>query len=282
MLQSTGKWLVNFIQNSKFPRAIHLLEASVMRDVQLWFNHNKLHLNTSKTSYMYFGPGRVPSSDILPLRICGSSLTINPADEVKFLGLMLDERMRWRPHLQALSSRLASAVFALKSIRENVDCSTSLTAYFAYFHSILSYAIPFWGFAAGVRDIFLLQKKAIRAVFNITIRTSCRRYFRDYNILTLYAQLTLDSCLNIHKLADILPKHVNIHNHNTRNKSNIIKSNPKLIGHSFLNEGVHLYNLLPPSFKDLNHDRLRTILKTKLIESAPYTLDECISSLHGL
>uniref|UniRef100_A0A8D8Z6E5 Uncharacterized protein n=1 Tax=Cacopsylla melanoneura TaxID=428564 RepID=A0A8D8Z6E5_9HEMI len=188
--------------------------------------------------------------------------------------------MRWRTHMQALSSRLASAVFALRSIRRNIDSVTSLNAYFAYFHSIISYAILFWGFTAGTGDILILQKKAVRAVFGLTQRTSCRPYFKNNNILTLYAQLTLDSCLAIHKLSGTLMKHENVHRHNTRNKSNIVKSNR--LGFSFLNGGVNLYNLLPTSHKELNQERLREALKSKLAEAVPYSLDECISALRTL
>ncbi|KAL1451645.1 hypothetical protein WDU94_006003 [Cyamophila willieti] len=105
---------------------------------------------------------------------------------------------------------------------------------------------------------------------------------RDHNILTLYGQLALDSCLTIHKLSDTLLKHENVHRYSTRNKRNIVKQNPKILGHSFLNEGVNLYNLLPTYLKDSSLECLRDILKNKLVEVAPYTLEESVSAVCSL
>ncbi|VVC95988.1 unnamed protein product [Leptidea sinapis] len=40
-------------------------------------------------------------------------------------------------------------------------------AYFSYFHSIMSYGILLWGSAADINTIFVLQKRAIHAIYNL-------------------------------------------------------------------------------------------------------------------
>lgn len=61
-----------------------------------------------------------------------------------------------------------------------------------------------------------------------------------------------------------------------------MKCNPKHLGHSFLIDGVELYNVLPSSMKELTVEQLRRILKCAMIEAAPYSLDECESALRAL
>ncbi|KAI5727372.1 hypothetical protein M8J77_001471 [Diaphorina citri] len=194
--------------------------TKALEDVQIWFLSNKLQLNANKTSFLCFG-NRTPTP-IPTLTIPQSNLVLRQTTEVRFLGITMDAGLCWKLHIQALSSKLFSAVFALKSVRKNVDFRAGLSSYFAYFHSIMSYGILFWGFAAGTKDILLLQKRAVRAVFGLSRTTSCRPYFKDHNIPTFYAQLVLESVLAVRGLAEDLTKHSDVHNHDTRHKNKIL------------------------------------------------------------
>ncbi|KAL1448626.1 hypothetical protein WDU94_003700 [Cyamophila willieti] len=88
--------------------------ASVLSNVQRWFGVNQLTLNESKTSYLYFNSK--PSTILSPIR--GPGFSISPASEVKFLGLTLDEKLKWQTHTQTLKTKLASAVFAIRSVKQ--------------------------------------------------------------------------------------------------------------------------------------------------------------------
>ncbi|KAI5734013.1 hypothetical protein M8J77_001411 [Diaphorina citri] len=248
--------------------------TKALEDVQIWFLSNKLQLNANKTSFLCFG-NRTPTP-IPTLTIPQSNLVLRQATEVRFLGITMDAGLCWKLHIQALSSKLSSAVFALKSVRKNVDFRAGLSSYFAYFHSIMSYGILFWGFAAGTKEILLLQKRAVRAVFGLSRTTSCRPYFKDHNIPTFYAQLVLESVLAVRGLAEDLTKHSDVHNHDTRHKNKIVRSSSKPLTATFLNEGVKFYNLLPASMRDMNYGDLKVALKPTLVAGVPYTLEECL------
>ena len=63
--------------------------------------------------------------------------------------------------------------------------------YFAYFHSVLQYAIIFWGNSTHVHQVFKLQKRAVRVRSGIGPRSSCRNLFRKLDILPIACQYTM-------------------------------------------------------------------------------------------
>lgn len=243
--------------------------AEVMSFIQNWFKTNKLCLNQTKTSYIYFNS---PHSSLPHIKTL--NLSISPTAEVKFLGLVVDSKLTWKTHIQSLISKLSKAVFAVNSVRRNVSFSTALLSYFSYFHSVMSYAIVYWGYSPEVKSVFRLQKRAVRAVFGFCRRTSCKSIFKDSKILTVYAQVILDSCILIHKISNSLTKHSEVHDHNTRNKNKIIISTNKIMDKSFLKEGIKHYNKLSDEHKQLEPSRFKSILKERLLDLVPYSFDE--------
>ena len=59
----------------------------------------------------------------------------------------------------------------------------------------MSYGILLWGTAAEVDSIFILQKRAVRAIYKIGLRESLREKFKEIDILTLPSQNILESIL---------------------------------------------------------------------------------------
>ncbi|GBP00321.1 Probable RNA-directed DNA polymerase from transposon BS [Eumeta japonica] len=116
-----------------------------------------------------------------------------------FLGIILDNRLQWGPHINELAKRLNSAAYAVKKMRNLSDVETArlvyfqwrryttrgrrrhqargrrrsptsptpsaATVYFGCFHSLMSYGIWLWGNAADIHKIFVLQKRAVRAIY---------------------------------------------------------------------------------------------------------------------
>lgn len=244
--------------------------TEVMSKIHSWFCGNKLNLNSSKTSYLYFHSS--PTTPLLPLLVNG--LTISPSTDIKFLGLVVDCKLKWRLHVDELQSKLSSAIFAIRSVRTNIDSHTALLSYFSYFHSVMSYAIVFWGFSPNIKPILLLQKRAIRSVFGLGQMVSCRPLFRQHRVLTVYAQVILEALVLVHKLSPSLPRHNDVHQYNTRHNDNIIVSRAKLMDRSFLCQGIKIYNKLPQTSKELRGDEFKTVLKEQLLDLAPYSFDE--------
>ncbi|KAI5717104.1 hypothetical protein M8J77_000270 [Diaphorina citri] len=214
--------------------------AEVMSNIQSWFRANKLSLNQAKTSYIYFNS---PQSSSLP-PIETPNLSLSSATEVGFLGLVVDSKLKWKTHIENLLPKLSTACFAVGSVRRNVDSNAALLSYFSYFHSVMSYGIVYWGFSSEIKNIFLLQKRAVRAVFGLARHISCKPIFKERQILTVYAQVILDTCILVHRVAPTLSRQSEVHDHDTRNKNKLLLSSNKIMDRSFLREGIQLYNSL--------------------------------------
>jgi len=76
--------------------------------------------------------------------------------------------------------------------------------YFAHFYSPISYGIVFWGSSSSVRNVFLIQKRAIRIMLRLGPRSSCRDGFKNLDILTV-------PCLYIYALMLFAIKNLNIY-----------------------------------------------------------------------
>jgi hypothetical protein len=69
-----------------------------------------------------------------------------------------------------------------------VSMKTLRSVYFAYFHSVMTYGIMFWGNSSSAERIFKLQKRAVRIMKGCGLRESCREHFKDMNIFPLRSQ----------------------------------------------------------------------------------------------
>ena len=70
----------------------------------VWFSINKLSLNLRKTNYMLFR-SRPPDLE-LHLRI--NNAEIPKVTATKFLGIVIYDRLNWKPHIQSVKSKLSS------------------------------------------------------------------------------------------------------------------------------------------------------------------------------
>lgn len=89
-------------------------------------------------------------------------------------------------HVKELTNKLATAIYAVRRMREIGTYEAAKVAYFSLFHARAVYRILLlWGHTPDAQQVFLKQKEAIRVVCVVSYRTSCRELFREHNILTL-------------------------------------------------------------------------------------------------
>jgi len=100
-----------------------------------WFKANKLSLNTKKTSYMIFGGSKCKKNLIYSLVLEGDKLVRNST--TKFLGVTIDDRLNWRPHINKLILKLNRNASVVK-IRYKINALTALKLYDSMILSHLS------------------------------------------------------------------------------------------------------------------------------------------------
>ena len=112
-------------------------------------------------------------------------------------------------------------------------------------------------------------------------RDSCREHFKNLKILPLQSQYIYSLLLFVIDNGDYFKVNSEIHNINTRNKSNLHlpMSNLSVYQKGTYYTGIMVFNSLPSQIKELYHNRNRFkhALKKFLYFHSFYTLDEYFS-----
>ena len=73
----------------------------VVDKISDWPTSNRLNLNYDKTCYMVFTPSNNDTVSLL-LNLTLNSKKINKVSSIKYLGVIIDENLDWKPHIQSL------------------------------------------------------------------------------------------------------------------------------------------------------------------------------------
>ena len=93
---------------------------SDLQQVFKWCNTNSLSVNVIKTKCMLFGKNSGPHPDGNSTCVLANQ-PIGRVTTFKFLGITLDERFTWKPHIEALSSKISIGLYALRRVRDLVS-----------------------------------------------------------------------------------------------------------------------------------------------------------------
>jgi hypothetical protein len=126
------------------------------------------------------------------IQISYQGKTVKVVVDTKFLGLGLENHMKWKTHIDLiLLPKLSRACYVIRSMYFLNDTSTLKVIYYVYFHTIMEYGFIFWGNSSLSRKFFQLQRKIIRTMTGSTSRASCKPLFKTLGILTMPSQYIL-------------------------------------------------------------------------------------------
>jgi hypothetical protein len=108
------------------------------KDINTWFNVNLLTLIFNKTQYVEFRP---MNYYIIANQVNYDQINLINATEIKFLGLIIDDTLSWKQHIDQVIKKISIACYALRNIKYILPLDTLI--YFAHIHSIISYGITF-------------------------------------------------------------------------------------------------------------------------------------------
>ena len=142
----------------------------------------------------------------------------------------------------------------------------------------MSYGILLWGSAADIETIFILQKRAIRAIYEMRPRESLRYLFKEINILTLPSLYIYENIMYVRKNLHKFKLNSDHHNMNTRNKDKIAVPRFRLCktNKSFLGNCVRFYNKIPKDITGLTESKFKLHVKSILLKKAYYKVTQYI------
>jgi hypothetical protein len=121
-------------------------------------------------------------------KITTTNSIITSINSTKFLGIMIDSTLSWNDHIVSLNSKLNKACHAIRMVKSCMSLDVLRMIYFSYVHLVIAYAIIFWGNSHSSTTIFKIQKRIIRIINNSGRRDSCRKLFKELQILPLASQ----------------------------------------------------------------------------------------------
>ena len=241
-------------------------KEDIERQANKWFQTNQLVSNQDKTQTIIF------KAKLAEKKV--------DKESVKLLGFHIDETLRWDIHIDHLCKKMASAVFSIRRMRQVADEKTAKIVFHAMLQSNIQYGILVWGSSALANRVFLMQKRAVRAITGASPQTSCRPLFRRLGILTAPSVFILECLKNVLTRRDGLPTNADMHPHNTRTKYQLHTPRVQLSmaqsGSRYW--GFRIYNRLPRHIHNMVPSKIVKVVRNKLLERAFYSIEEFMTA----
>ena len=148
-----------------------------------WLKLNKLSLNTNKTKFMVLTKQR--SAWHFDTRI--EKTNIEQVNEIKYLGVIFNDKLSWKSHIQHVCFKLSNGSWALVKLRNYVDTTTLKTVYYALIYSYLQYCVSTWGLASttALDPLVRIQKCKIKIIINSPFLSHTNSLFQKLNFLKI-------------------------------------------------------------------------------------------------
>jgi hypothetical protein len=154
-------------------------------------------------------------------------------------------------------------------------------AYFAHFHSQIIYGIIIWGSSSSMRNVFMIQKRAIRIMLRLGPRSSCTEGLKKLGILTVPCLYIYVLMLFVIKNPKIYQTNTSVHGRNTRqqNKQHVPSVRSSTIQTGVYYSSIKVFNHLLQSISKLHNNVhiFKTMLRNYLVKNAFYSIDEFLS-----
>jgi len=213
--------------------------------------------------------------------------SIERVAQYKYLGIIIDHKLSWEPHIQYLKHKIRKMIFAFRQLRQVLTVDRCRSAYYAYVQSVLQYGILAWGGASAsvLEPLAVTQCSIMKTILKKNQRYPTYLLFRDFpvpNIRQLYLK-TLLIHIKENKNKIFISS---THQYQTRNKIILGFQFPKLNHRANLFNSFYLahqlYRNLPDeilnSLKNDSATKYKRIVEKWLLRIGPMSADSLIHS----
>lgn len=246
-----------------------------LHKIDNWMKINKLSLNYNKTKCMLI---TTQKSQLL-LDISIGNHSIEQVSSLKYLGVIFDDKLCWKQHIQHICSKLSSGSWALLRLRNYVSLSTLKMVYYSLVYSHLQYCITTWGLAAAnaLDPLEKLHKRIVRIITKSPYQSHTTPLFYRLNLLKLndICQFELAKCMyKINKNPNSNVKNQllltkSAHSHNTRHSAKdnyyLPKKRTEIGKKSFDYTGPKVWQDVPHQFKSCSFHVFKKRMKKHMI-----------------
>lgn len=248
----------------------------VLNEVNHWLNNNQLFLNLEKTTFLRFHHRQKTCPD---LNVHVGSDHIYQSRNIKFLGIFVDENMNLKRHCEHVISKLCSYSYMLRNLRSVLLEKELVSIYYAHIETHLRYGVILWGWSTESSEVFIAQKRAVRAIAGISQRVSCKSLFQRYNILTLPSLFIYEMSVYVFQNQGKFQLNRDNCAVNTRNKNELhipfVKYTTSSKSPNIL--GPRIFNLIPNNIKQCKSLNIfKKQLRNFLVDKCFYSLSDFV------
>ena len=178
----------------------------------------------------------------------------------KFLGIIIDARLNWKPHIQSVKSKLSCILSIMYKASKLITTAGMYTLYCSLFLPHISYCNELWGntYASNVKCLCIIQRKVVRLICNADRLAHTNELFKELYILKFpeFVQYILIFHLFHGTLTIHLQNRFTIYstNRSTRriNKFVMVQARTNIKEMCLSVYGVKLWNSLSTNLRDCN------------------------------
>ena len=151
-----------FIEGYEYDKLIEIMNNE-MKKVDIWLQANGLVINLEKTHFMVFHRARIKTNSS---KISIRDSEISRVFSTKFLGIIIDDQLKWLEHIQYIKNKVSKSVGILCKVQKYLDQQTLHNLYYTFVYPYLIYGVEIWGNACNVYldPLVKLQKKCLRII----------------------------------------------------------------------------------------------------------------------
>ena len=154
-----------------------------LENVSGWMQRNRLSLNVEKSSFMLIHNKK--SKNNIKLQINNS--TIQRTEYTKYLGVLVDEKLRWKTHIDQVVKKLSKCMWAICRLRRYTSLTTLKMLYYALAYPHIQYCISTWGGAVQkhLDPLLKMQKRLVRVMLSEPFIAPSDPLFKKLKLLKL-------------------------------------------------------------------------------------------------
>ena len=108
-----------------------------------------------------------------------SNQEISEVNSTKFLGVIINNPLNWKNHLDYICTKIAKNIGIILKARHVFEKHTLLSLYYSLIYPYLTYCIQVWGatYQSHLSKLMILQKKLVRIIHGVPPRTHTKPLF---------------------------------------------------------------------------------------------------------
>src|ERR1043165_4742771 len=173
-----------FLSHASYDQLFELANQE-LKAASDWFKANKLSLNLSKTNFILFTSNKkqIPPSMV---NITVDGVNIPQVNTSKFLGVHMDEHLKWNIHIDEINKKITKSIGILNRISYLLPTQILINLYYTLIYPYFTYCNLIWTstYSTHLNKLKIAQKKALRIITKSPVNSHTQPLFQELKLLT--------------------------------------------------------------------------------------------------